>query len=113
MDNPVECKLGLKLYRHTENRIQQQEYDQNADNDDRRPGNDVEDNPIDMPSHQAAIIDQQNDEYQQNGQHSRIQVLQDDQHLDDGKSWNKRDEHAQDNQAGENTLEDWSFTETA
>ena len=66
-----------------------------------------------MTSHQAAIIDQQDDENEQDGQHGRIQILQDDKHLNDGKPWDKGDEHSQDNQAGENALEDRRFTETA
>ena len=46
-----------------------------------------------MPSHQAAIIDQQDNEDEQNRQHSSIQILQDDEHLNNGKPRNKGNEY--------------------
>ncbi len=89
--------MGFHLKRNAENGTEQQQHNENWDKDDRYPGNDIETKFIDMTAHQATIINQQDNKNQQDGHHGSIQILQYNEHSNDGESWNKSNEYTQDN----------------
>lgn len=87
--NSLQCNV--------ENGTQEQQHDQDGNHNHYPPGDDIEAKLIHMTSHQATIIHQQDNKDQQDGQHSRVQILQHDQHLDNWEAWYQRYQHAQDN----------------
>ena len=60
---------------NAEELVEEEEDNQDGDQHNSCPGNDIEGNAIDTPTHQATIVDQENDEDKQDEQHSGIQVL--------------------------------------
>jgi hypothetical protein len=78
---------STNLERNIKNRAQEQQHYQDSNHNNRRPGDDIETKFVYMTPHQAAIIDQQDNKNQQDGQHSRIQILQHNQHLDNWEAW--------------------------
>ena len=89
--------MHFHLKRNAENGAEQEQHNEKWDKEDCHPGNDIEAKFVDMTPHQATIIDQQDNKNKQDGQHGGIQILQDNKYLNDRKSWNKGNEHTQDN----------------
>jgi len=56
-------------------RAGKQQYNEGANQNHGCPGNDIEENAVDAPPHQAAIVDEQDNKDQQDRNHCCIQIL--------------------------------------